>query len=377
MQEIDPMDVAKDTSFITEAEKEFYYSILDSFRSYKYVVRDVMKKHIKSLQAVSTEDKALLSDYESHLHSLMQLSEHNQDFLNQVAKGSEEMFSNIKPEFNRYETISSSTDDLSSKEIDLTFFDKLKTTLKQVVREWSELGAEERAECFDPIIKAVEEHFDGEDGQKVYILFPGAGLGRLAFELSIRGYICQANEVSLFMLFTSNYIINGGHACNSKRIYPWITQFSNNLTYADQSACVRLPDVDTFGFDSPRFTTVAGCFLDVYREADMWDSVVTCFFIDTANNFIDYIRRIFMILKPGGIWINLGPLTYHFSGVKNEISIEAPYETVKQAMVSIGFEITAEKFNLSTRYLQSPRSMLAYEYRSVFFIARKPEEREH
>lgn len=40
----------------------------------------------------------------------------------------------------------------------------------------------------------------------------------------------------------------------------------------------------------------------------MWDCVATCFFIDTAHNVLDYIETIWNILKPGGVWINLGKL---------------------------------------------------------------------
>ncbi len=41
---------------------------------------------------------------------------------------------------------------------------------------------------------------------------------------------------------------------------------------------------------------------------DEWDAVVCCFFIDTAHNVIDYLERIYHILKPGGLWINFGQL---------------------------------------------------------------------
>jgi len=44
--------------------------------------------------------------------------------------------------------------------------------------------------------------------QDVRVLVPGAGLGRLAFEIARRGYTCQGNEFSLFMLFTSNFVLN-------------------------------------------------------------------------------------------------------------------------------------------------------------------------
>jgi hypothetical protein len=34
--------------------------------------------------------------------------------------------------------------------------------------------------------------------------------------------------------------------------------------------------------------------------------IITCFFIDTANNVLDYVETISSLLKPGGYWINLG-----------------------------------------------------------------------
>lgn len=43
-----------------------------------------------------------------------------------------------------------------------------------------------------------------------------------------------------------------------------------------------------------------------YFLTDAWDCIATCFFIDTAHNVIDYVETIWNILKPGGVWINLG-----------------------------------------------------------------------
>lgn len=33
---------------------------------------------------------------------------------------------------------------------------------------------------------------------------------------------------------------------------------------------------------------------------------MTCFFIDTARNIVHYLETIHGLLKPGGLWINLG-----------------------------------------------------------------------
>lgn len=46
------------------------------------------------------------------------------------------------------------------------------------------------------------------DVSKVSVLVPGAGLGRLAWEIARLGYMCQGNEWSFFMLFSSNFVLN-------------------------------------------------------------------------------------------------------------------------------------------------------------------------
>jgi carnosine N-methyltransferase len=66
---------------------------------------------------------------------------------------------------------------------------------------------------------------------------------------------------------------------------------------------------------------VAGEFLEVYsaaRHVGAWDAVVTCFFIDTAPVVFDYIDLIWRILRPGGVWVNLGPLLYHWADQAGE-----------------------------------------------------------
>ena len=102
-------------------------------------------------------------------------------------------------------------------------FEKLQSTLKQFVRDWSEAGKEEREMCYAPILKELEDLYpannkdnsaDTDSGidtsyrNNVKILVPGAGLGRLAYDIAKMGFECQGNEFSLYMLFGSNYVLN-------------------------------------------------------------------------------------------------------------------------------------------------------------------------
>ena len=76
---------------------------------------------------------------------------------------------------------------------------------------------------------------------------------------------------------------------------------------------VKVPDVcpnEEMGGDGQYdFSMVAGEFIEVYgSKPKEWDCLVTCFFIDTAHNVMDYMQTINLILKPGGLWVNIGPL---------------------------------------------------------------------
>lgn len=72
---------------------------------------------------------------------------------------------------------------------------------------------------------------------------PGAGLGRLTYELAYRGYYCEGNEYSLYMLIASNFVLNKCAIANQYTIYPFVHQFVNNLGRSDQVAPVTFPDV--------------------------------------------------------------------------------------------------------------------------------------
>jgi carnosine N-methyltransferase len=93
--------------------------------------------------------------------------------------------------------------------------------------------------------------------------------------------------------------------------HPYIHSFSNTRTNSDILASVAIPDVlpSIILPSSADFSFAAGDFLEVYGEEEStgkWDAILTCFFIDTAKNIIDYLSLIHRLLAPDGIWINCG-----------------------------------------------------------------------
>ena len=59
-----------------------------------------------------------------------------------------------------------------------------------------------------------------------------------------RGYECQGNEFSLFMLLASNFVLNKCKTRNCSTLYPWIHQFTNNFQAEDVVRPALFPDVN-------------------------------------------------------------------------------------------------------------------------------------
>jgi len=241
----------------------------------------------------------------------------------------------------------------------------------QLIRDWSVECVEERNSCYGLVISSIMNEFGQKNPRSnTKVLVPGSGLCRLAFDIANLGFMCQANEFSFSMLLTANYILNRNVGAQSHKIYPWALQFNNNFKTEDQLVSYLIPDIDT-SLPGANLSMCAGDFLEIYKERDMWDCVATCFFVDTARNIVKYVDVIYNILKPGGVWVNMGPLLYHYSDMPNESSIELSYEQLKSVIQNIGFLIEEEKYPMSVAYVDNPRSMLRYTYQCVFFKARK------
>ncbi|XP_041854975.1 carnosine N-methyltransferase [Melanotaenia boesemani] len=351
-------------------ERQHFWRIIDAFRFYRVHIQEQVKRAERQFRSLSQSHQNLLPGVLDKLARISQCAEHNQEVLQAIIHNSLHMFENVeygeRPVDPRKARPSSTFD-----------MDKLKSTIKQFVRDWSEVGQSERDSCYKPIVQEIQRLFPSDqcDVSKVSVLVPGAGLGRLAWEIAQLGYMCQGNEWSFFMLFSSNYVLNRCEKVNALTLYPWIHHFSNNKKSFDQTRPIRFPDVNPQSLPlNSDFSMVAGDFVEVYSDSDSWDCVATCFFIDTAHNVLEYVDTIWKILKPGGVWINLGPLLYHFENMANELSIELSYEEIRTAMVKLGFLFEVEKESMQTTYTENDRSMLRYIYDCVFFVARKPAE---
>jgi carnosine N-methyltransferase len=296
--------------------------------------------------------------------------------------------------------------------------DKARSTIRQLYRDWSAEGLPERHAAFALILEALEAHLPAaelDQRSRYPVLVPGAGLGRLVFDICCAGYTVEGNEISYHQLLASNYILNFTKRAGQHSLYPWALNFSNHLTRANQLKAVEIPDVHPGATleaatnemqsevpSAERMSMTAGDFCVLYRQPEYEDSfaaVTTCFFIDTAPNVIRYIEAIKFCLQPGGVWINLGPLLWHFEsaptpaerdklhgrripqhshqddGIGEPGSFELSNDEVYALVGEYGFEMIEYKDAPPTGYIQDSRSMLQNIYRPVFWVARKKVEK--
>ncbi|VEU43389.1 unnamed protein product [Pseudo-nitzschia multistriata] len=295
---------------------------------------------------------------------------------------------------------------------------KVSSVLKSLSRDWSEDGRVERDMAYSPIKALIHKYLPLESLSSDFrwiprIVVPGAGVGRLAFDLAAMGYSVQGNEFSLYMLLASDFILNnGGNFCNPERplhISPWLQESRNVHKSTDPLRTIQIPDVDpvailmppiqdeeaTESKQVPEFSMAGGDFVSIYnhdQEAGQWDCVASCFFLDATPNIVETLQVIYKMLKPGGILVNLGPLLYHWCGPPmrpgdNSLqdcrrrysllddryftSIDLSYDDVKVILEKVGFEILEEKTGIQCYYTADQRSMMKTEYQCVSFVAKK------
>ena len=335
--------------------------------------------------------------------------------------------------------------------------DKARSTLRQFYRDWTAAGAEERQKSYGPIMKALaaerkrreqqailaaQEKKNGSNGNgsgngngnggdddddggldsddetdlwyqgRLKVLVPGAGLGRLVFDLCQDGYLAEGNEISYHQLLASSYILNFTRRAGQHTIYPWVHSFSNHRERANQMRSYAVPDVhpgqaileksmlpmeQQGPYCIGSMSMTASDFLCLYSDAEhaeVYDAVACAFFLDTAPNVIRYLETIRHCLKPGGLLINVGPLLWHFennapgnhgrdddgdgehdattsTGIADPGSFELSDDEVRQLVVKLGFTFVVQESGLETPYIHDSDSMLQTVYKSSHWVARK------
>lgn len=379
-----------------ESDHNHFIRVVSSFLMYEWDSAKYLARIERNFHSLSYKDRKMLriSDVEFEVNKLRSCINANQNFLKLML--SPELYYN-QIEINNggtcensESTVDENDSNVAAGNVDLNMptkkcidnipnttlnnLCKVKATLRQFVRDWSEQGRLEREESYDPMIQALKDYLPINDklpqSRKLKVLIPGAGLGRLLFEVARLGYSCQGNEISYAMLLGSNFVLNYMFKVNSITIYPYVLSLSNRPKKDDNLRPIHIPDicVNDHIRQGHDLSMCAGDFVEVYsKQTRSWNAVLTCFFLDTAKNIITYIRTITNILSPNGVWVNLGPLLYHYSGSTDVISIEPSWEEIK-IIISKYFKIVKEEWRDAT-YTRNDHSMFKIVYKCIFFVA--------
>jgi carnosine N-methyltransferase len=81
------------------------------------------------------------------------------------------------------------------------------------------------------------------------------------------------------------------------------------------------------------------------------------------------VDTIWTTLKAEGIWVNFGPLLFHYKEMMGEVSIEVSWETLK-AYIEKKF-LFLEESSVNTTYCHDPKGDLTVVYNCISFVCRK------
>lgn len=253
--------------------------------------------------------------------------------------------------------------------------EKVIGTLKQMHREWSAEGARDRNVCFGLILDELQKRFPNVDERPhTTVLVPGCGLGRLPFEIAALGFDSQGNEVSYHMIFASCLLLNFVNSRNMFRVYPFIHSYANHRVVASQTQPILIPDVNPqILTELPGCMSMAsGSFDDIYPGNVRKNAICTVFFIDTSPNIFKTLKTIYNTLEDDGVWINFGPLLWHFEDSEDDCGLELSLDQVISAAELTGFEFVERKSNIACSYTRNGHDSLGgYEYSCEYWVAKK------
>ncbi len=187
----------------------------------------------------------------------------------------------------------------------------------QLLRDWGQ-GAP-RNSVYDTILALLEKHV----APSASVLVPGTGLSRLAMEIALTGRAVEALDSSTAMIAASHTLLTtigrGSQEDASLpplRFHPFLTTTSNLRVARARLTEFTVAERPAWAADAPpRLTLRHGRFGGSGSGSAspvLFDAIVTCFFIDTQRNVLETVDHIHRRLKNSGVWINIGPLGFHF-----------------------------------------------------------------
>ena len=337
--------------------------MLDYSKNCGYIERDLEKAY-SSLTKKHLEK--LNFNYKDKIEKVKKGIQLNQDFYRKVASLYTPKFDYIKVTNEEYEEHRYFEEYLIRH-----FF------MSCLMRDWTMESKPERDNNYGNVLKEVKKYFNYDDKELMKknnykVLVPGTGCSRMTFELAKRGFEVEANDFCYIYILCDDYLFNYSHK-NEFQFCPSIHSFSNHYTEESVLKRYAFPDVDIRDelakAEAKPIKFMKGDFLLLYKgKTDLYDCIVTLFFIDVSKNIIEYVEIMHDLLKKGGVWVNLGCLDYYHS--RNHLSIDLTWDELRLVIQNYGFEIKNEVTGF-VPYGVKQGSTVSDSYGTVFFTAMK------
>ncbi|CDM28193.1 hypothetical protein DTO006G1_2719 [Penicillium roqueforti] len=324
---------------------------INSFEQYPFLAEQVLQRKHARYSKQTPAQKAISNKlgYPAHFEKARKGVEVNARFSEKIAQIARE----------DYHTGPRALEDNEDAEfgvVDLAF--------GHLSRDWSTQGVKERQAVFPPVLDGLEQHFGG-NGRGNKVLVPGSGMGRLASDIADIGYDVTANELDYGSILAYRLLTNHTTSLHQHTLQPFVTKWTYQANPSSRYSALTVPD----HWPNKAVKLVEGDFLEMFPEDGEFDAVVTLFFIDISKNVIDFLGNIHRLLKPGGVWINLGPLKW---GSHTALQLSA--EEVLQLADLLGFDVdyTSRK-SIDSLYAEQPETLLKFTYVTQFWSATKRE----
>ena len=427
-----------------------YLKTYMTFKNYSKYHLSIFARQIAEFNELPERQQNYVPDFIKNVHKKMACVQQNQKILDKILEisGAEEMCDRIGMDYVRPATGSKrsrtakselfdevtpakkpklSVDEFLRQKLNKEIktncleFEKIeKMVIHQLYREWSANGKFDRDSAFEPILNYLSENMKEikttfDQSPKLKVLIPGCGTGRLNIEIAEKFEIpVIGNEYSLFTIWLSKFVLSSKFTDMKQnyQIYPWIHSSSNKTSIESSTRQINFPDLNQQAFekvsDKNLLSMHCGNFLQIFNKDgkccdddqrnQKFPIVITCWFIDTARNLIEYLETIYNLLPEKGVWLNIGPLYYHFEkenrvnlgnlndqGTKRKItspfypdeklksfgSVEFTLEQVIEIIGKIGFEFKIRPEKKRLRYSLDEESMMKTFFDGYFWVCTK------
>ncbi|KAI5963774.1 uncharacterized protein KGF55_002654 [Candida pseudojiufengensis] len=295
---------------LTNGQKIEVLSAIKSLKSYETNSKGVNERRKELFKKMSWTQQNLGEKvgYLQKLKSIDKAIDTNQKFIDDVANYAVSNYGVSQKDFELLENESSNSSGNNYRVIE---------ALGHYTRDWTPNNISlELLPIFEYIASQLEMLIDYRQKKDTVLVFPGSGLGRLAYEFAKWDYgaVYSVENSGLMNLF-----VDFNYSNNTKpyTIHPYI---HTNSDFYNTKSQLRTFEYKPIGeTNKPESLHIAQKDFTQFEipDRDKYKNVVivSVFFLDTAENLFNYLDTIGKLAKPSGnvergYWINAGPLKY-------------------------------------------------------------------